>query len=172
MRLPLINCYETSEQCLSLTWICQGWKTQPRFLKLLQLLIIFPVKMLLPNVIYLKALGFGPCCLHVLKLIRFCVVAVAFLMKDWFHEKMWIFCHFKDFYGLFSQLFITTAYERYNIHVFTKTYPKQFIAFSMASEKASLSIRKQELFQFWLILIQNSRTVLGHATVKNNPILI
>lgn len=47
---------------------------QPRFLKLLQLLIILPVKMLLPYVICFEALGFGPCCLHIC-----CVVAVAFL---------------------------------------------------------------------------------------------
>lgn len=66
-------------------------------------------------------------------------------MKDGFNEKMWIFFffgHFMDFYGFFSQIFIITVCERHNIHAFTETYPKQFIAFAMATEKPSLLIRK------------------------------
>lgn len=82
---------------------------------------------------------------------------------------MWIyfFSHFKDFYGFFSQILFTTACERQN--VFSETYPKQFIAFPWIT---SLQLEKQQLFQFWLILIQNSRIVLGYATIQMNPILI
>lgn len=78
------------------------------------------------------------------------------------------FWHFKDFYG-FSFNFSALLYMKGTTF---KSLQKLFLGssypFLWVVKRLQFLLEWQQLLQFWL-LIQNSKTALGHITDKNNP---